>query len=176
MAHNFNKDQWSGTLEMLFQECFLQGPASDRILQFSQFVLDGVQRENELLPLRKYKNHPKRGETFADGVKRFMPVDNEPLIGLMNLAKSTIKTPNSFLELFKQKILKGSWNFEVNGDAISSQFATGGASADFRKNGLKVAHIEDAAKHIGASDSEYKIRYLRSMLLTNVFLFPSPRC
>lgn len=176
MAHNFRSEKWKGSLEELFEECFGQGPAPEQILKFSQFVLDGIKRENEIFPLRKHKQHPQRGKTFEVEGRRFIPVDNEPLIGLMNLALSDHHQAVSFMELFGRNKLKASWKFEVKSDPLSSGFKTGGVAADFRRNGLKVAHIEDAAEHIGHSDTEYIVRYLRSMMMANVFLFPSPRC
>ena len=176
MAHNFRQHEWSGNLEELFDECFGQGPSSQKITEFSQFVIDGLNRDDELLPIRKFKNHSRRGKTFFIDSKTFMPVDNEPLIGLLNLALSENEMLDSFRELFTRHKLKGSWKFEEKRDEVSLHFKTGGVTSDFRSNGLKVAHIEDAAEGIGNEPENFTVRYLRSMMLANVFLFPSARC
>jgi hypothetical protein len=61
-------------------------------------------------------------------------------------------------------------------DQLLGKIAKGGVVAKFRNDGLKLAHILDAAKDLDAKDIvDYKMRFLRSMNPANCFPFPSSR-
>lgn len=180
---NFKIDFFKGTLKELLDEC---NPhlSDERVVKtflgahawlISQF--DDV-NEN-IYPVRKFKKFNSRGalEVFEKKNSHFMPVDNEPFCYFYaDWLKNKFVNKN-IKELFEAKVVPASWNCDSKNNS-NMKFC--GVSTEFRDNGLKLAHINDAGILEGdlqnlTSSAAIKIRFLRSLSPLNVFLFPNYR-
>jgi hypothetical protein len=172
MAHNFKTQRFRGTLYELFGICSKLGPDKDATRAADDWVLEQLHHESALLPIRKHSGFPQRGNRCRIGSIEYIAVDNEPLAYLFESLSGRLGTNPlkfTFFDLLTRKIMPASWNCDWP-DA-KSEFRFCGVTTEFRKHGLKLAHIEDAGKN----DLGWEKRYLRSMLPSNVFLFPSKR-
>ena len=170
--HNFKTQCFRGTLFDLFGICSELGPDKDAIRSADEWVLEQLLHESALLPVRKYSGFPQRGKRCRVGRIEYIAVDNEPLAYFFESISGRLGTnplKHSFFDLLTRKIMSASWNCDW--PEAKTKFRFSGISTEFRNHGLKLAHIEDAGKN----DLEWEKRYLRSMLPSNVFLFPSTR-
>lgn len=172
---NFRQDTFEGTLWDLLQECNKQWLTSTTAADAHSRLVQNINLPGELLPVRKFKGG-KRGTELDAGQKKFLLVDNEPLAKLADLLimQGASILSSGIANLLTKHIIPASWKCDV--DEKKHGFRYFGVKSKFRDNGLKLAHIEDAAAGIKGTDEDTMIiRYLRSMSPLNIFLFPSPR-
>jgi hypothetical protein len=171
MAINFKQDTFEGTLGDLFDECF--HISNDQLNNAHEWVKSQISIPGNILPIRKYREFSKRGEVKTIDGLTFLSVDNEPLAALYKYWLTGSILDVSLGQLLTQNKIPASWK----NDIPNAQFKFAGVQSSFRKNGLKLAHIVDAAGILPSSpeNDELVMRYLRSLSPVNIFLFPSYR-
>ncbi len=172
MAHNFKTTAFSGNLKELFELCWKEMPDIQSHLDAHQWLLDQSVISGNILTIRKFSPHDKRGVINSLGNLYFLPVDNEPLCALYKKWKNNIPIRHDLIVLLKNHDIPASWFCDIPNKHGMKYF---GVSTSFRDNGLKLAHINDAAKGISPLINlpTITLRFLRSLSPLNIFLFPS---
>lgn len=170
---NFKIDIWKGSLLELFEECFNFGPSDNQIIKADEWIHKQLNNPENVFPIRKYAEHGLRGEVFENDNKKYLAVDNEPLASLFKIWKdNSFECDKSIADLLNDNSVKASWKCDYN---PKPEYKFGGVKTSFRDVGLKLAHIEDAGKLNANVEIDIKVRYLRTLLPSNIFLFPSHR-
>jgi hypothetical protein len=170
----FRDGRFDGNLAQLIDLCmkFLPSPA---ILRAASLWVHSLEDEGKLLPIRKFAKRSKRGCSFQMDRKRFIPVDNETLADIYKLLLEGSVPFGDFLVLYRAKKLSVSWKLEVI-DRDLTTAKRGQVSSSFRDQGLKLAHVLDAANALPQKTvQDYCVRYLRTINPLNCFPFPSSR-
>ncbi len=165
---NFRNDSLTCTLEELMAICFNLMPHINEIHKAQKWIENQLTETPNLLPVRKYSKFSRRGSTLVESDKSFISVDNEPLIALYQSWIDGKIPTDTILSQLERRQIPASWYK----DGVESSFKFCGVNAHFRKLGLKLAHIVDAAD---SSAKNHTTRYLRTMSPLNLFLFPSYR-
>jgi hypothetical protein len=170
----FPNGRFDGTLAQLIDLCMEFVP-SPEILKAASTWIHSLEDEGKLLPIRKFAKRSKRGCSFQMDRKRFIPVDNETLADIYKLLLEGSVPSSDFLVLYRTKKLSVSWKLEVI-DRDLTTARKGQVSTLFRNQGLKLAHILDAANQLPQKTiQDYCVRYLRTVNPLNCFPFPSSR-
>jgi hypothetical protein len=167
-GHKMKKIGFKGTLLELFEHCHKFGPNTVEILNYDGWISAQLGIANNILPIRKFAPH-QRCTVIANNNMNFLAVDNEPLAWLTENAAT--KMP-SLRDLITTKRMPISWNVRSSPGFV---YKASGVATRFRDEGLKLAHIENAGMLAVKPVHDLTERFLRSLLLSNVFLFPSPR-
>ena len=167
-GHKMKKIGFKGTLLQLFEHCHKFGPNTAGILNYDGWISAQLGIANNILPIRKFAPH-QRCTVITYNNMNFLAVDNEPLAWLTENAAQ--KMP-SLHDLITTKQMPISWNVRTKPGFV---YKASGVATRFRDEGLKLAHIENAGKLAVKPVHDLTERFLRSLLLSNVFLFPSPR-
>ena len=98
---------------------------------------------NNIFPIRKTAKYSNRGEIHVFPEGSFLPVDNELLASLMNLVLLKQLPDMNMSQCLKNGLVSASWKCDIY---MKPDFKFKGIKSSFRDNGLKLAHIYDAAK------------------------------
>jgi hypothetical protein len=107
-----------------------------------------------------------------------MPSDNEPLAHLYQQWIHGCEVDGAIGQALAKGTLIASWRCDQTPQPVSTMRFRG-VKTEFRDRGLKLAHINDAARGVGTDiklPQQIAIRFLRTLSPFNVFLFPSGRC
>lgn len=174
---NFKQENFTGTLLELLACC--NGHLSSigaRLREHHEWLMAELSHTPNLLPIRKGHVYRERGGRVEVGSRTYLIADNEPLASQFEFLLDQERRPaGTFRELLQSGRIAASWRADVPG-AAGLRFR--GVGASFRQQGLKLAHVFDAADgldQVGPLERQMEVRFLRSQSPLNVFLFPSPR-
>ncbi len=179
MGINFRNEEWSGSLLDLLEECNQHlSKMLPTMVEAHYWLMAQTKIDNNILPIRKYSGHSKRGQTKDFGSQEIlvMAVDNEPLCSMYSkwmLNQQQLFSSNIANHLKRGEII-ASWKCDVT-PKPAMKFC--GVKTVFRDRGLKLAHIFNAGTDIGEdrANEQLKTRFMRSLSPFNIFLFPSHR-
>ncbi|MFL5358697.1 hypothetical protein [Archangium sp.] len=171
----FDNGAFDGDLAELIQRCMQFVPAPERLAEADRW-LASLEEDGRLLPVRKFAERPTRGEFFAVGRRRFVPIDNETLTHLYRELLEGSVPEGDLEDLYRRGVLTVSWKLDTETSALGSRIRKGQVAAPFREEGLKLAHLIDAARGL-ASETEADLvqRFRLTLNPLNCFPFPSPK-
>lgn len=176
---NFKNEEFQGSLYDLLVD------ANEHLFKFKEFtravqeyVEDQLKLASNILPVRKHAGFEKRGEIrYPSGSDiGYISADNEPLAYLTNLWFRGQIIEDPLVKMFSNGSMVASWKCDIAPKPEGYRF--GGVQTEFRRKGLKLAHILDAGRDLdspSSTENEMSIRFLRSISPINVFLFPNKR-
>ncbi|WP_224247610.1 hypothetical protein [Hyalangium gracile] len=171
----FDNGAFDGDLAELIQRCMQFVPAPERLAEADQW-LASLEEDGRLLPVRKFAGRPTRGELFAVGRRRFVPIDNETLVHLYRELLEGGVPEGDFEDLYRRGALTVSWKLDTETSALGSQIRKGQVAAPFRDEGLKLAHLIDAARGLaGETEPDLVQRFRLTLNPLNCIPFPSPK-
>ncbi len=171
----FEEGRFDGNLAELIDRCMPFVPRPEVLAEADRW-LAGLEQHGRLLPVRKFAERANRGEVFTVGRRWFVPVDNETLAHLYGALLCGSVPQGDLEELYRSGALTLSWRLETFSPVMGSGVRTGQVRAPFRDQGLKLAHLIDAARGL-ASETEGDLtqRFRLTLNPLNCFPFPSPR-
>lgn len=173
---DFKTETFEGTLLELLRTCNRDLPEfRTRFADQHEWLLGQYAHTPNLLPVRRGNGDNQRGSVIESGQRRFLVADNEPLASIYKTVLEGGRFNGSMETLLRAGEISASWTCDVV-DKAGLSFK--GVSSSFRKRGLKLAHIFDAAKGLEAvadRDDQLRLRFTRSLSTLNVFLFPNHR-
>lgn len=166
MAHDFKSEPFSGTLWDLIAECRRWLPNTESLLRGQRWVLESWGNQENIFPVRKFAPYNDRGTEILVGGRKFVAVDNEPLTAFYKCIANGSELP-PMGQLFGSARMPASWKFEAKN---VYGWKTGGVEAPWRKSGIKLAHLLDAARGIdGAFPDAMRARFVLGFSPLNIF-------
>jgi len=171
----FEGGRFDGNLAELIDRCMIFVPTAQRLAEADRWLAE-LELHGRLLPIRKFARRANRGEVFSVGHRRFVPVDNETLAHIHRELLLGNVPQGDLEDLYRQGTLTLSWKTDTARTDLGSRLRTGQVAAPFRDEGLKLAHLIDAARGVGGSSEEDFVQRFRLALNPlNCFPFPSPK-
>jgi len=168
---DFVTTPFRGSLLELFGELESFMPARDALIRGHEWIVKQPRHSPNLLPYRTCAGHRDRGERHRIDDLEFCPVDNELLAELYQHLLSERELPSSIVEALRFRLVPLSWHA-----VESSGFRVGPATTGFRKYGILLAHLFDAASGISGTDAAaFLLRFRRSLDPINVMPWPGHR-
>ncbi len=180
MPHDFVTTPFEGNLLSLLELLDHDwAPRISEMLRFHRWLSDQSSGNQDLYPLRKFSpSHENRGEILQHYGVRSVPVDNEPLVYIYEALKNRPRSIHAlYTDSLEQALTSGrlpiSWKLEAGRATTWSGAKVGGVATDFRKHGILLAHVLDAANQLPFHNrADLNVRFFRT--LSPIFIFPWP--